>query len=136
MSRRMGMLLWGLACCVAAAGGCVGKRVDLVEAGKAKLDVVQGQAIYLLGVTVRQGREDVHVSGLVWDDMAAGRLWSGRVVVEVLEPDGHITWRDAVRLPVWRTVRAGPDHRFFHASIPGQLSEGASVRVRYSFGAS
>lgn len=128
------VILLGVIQCTMAASGCMGKHIDLVGAGTVELDVVQPLLARISGVTVRQGKQDVHVSGLVQREALSGQPLSGHVDVEVLHPDGRVLERNNVRLPQQRSHRGGRYSEFFHVYIPGRLADGTSVRIRYHCG--
>ena len=131
LSTGTRMALLGTICLAAVtAAGCA-QRVDLLETGRTKVAVHRPPAVRIAGLTVRQGPQDVQVSGHVQRDMFTEHPLTGRVEVELLNPDGQVLDCKGTAVSYRPSNRHGPLGTFFFVYFPGQLPAGTTVRVQY-----
>lgn len=127
--RRMALL--GAVCLVVVTAAGCSQRVNLLETGRVNVTVDRPAAIRIGGLTVRQGTQDVQVSGHIERVMYTEYPFAGRIAVELLHPDGRVLSSKDTFVSYRPSNRHGPLGTFFFVYFPGQLPEGTTVRVQY-----
>ena len=125
--------LLGAPCSINVVSSGCAKRTNLVDSGRVKVVVGDAACVRIGAMTVRQGAQDVHISGCIQRKAFPEHSLSRHIDVAVVEPDGRILRQDNVRFAAWSS-RQGPRGAFFHVYIPGQLPDGAIIHARYHAG--